>query len=438
MSEKRTFNVIKIARGSIKNRLAKYPLAFGELFVQTTQDDTIELIDKTTGANLKKVFKGDLFAGNGSTTEVFLLGSGSALKWNSKISTEKTFDEIIQLCLDSPNNVFQYDISNTIFEKSDVKGSEYLSKNDLIFYNPVSDQIVVLHVGSENAVIYKTLDGNIFTDEQHIPVITEEGVARNSKLELFETERGLREVGSENAATQSVEFLFNSYLESNSEPALTTTTSENGITFSEGRQIGVNLGDFKFTKSFTDVLTFLFEKESNLSFSLPDYSGELVAKPYVDALTTIFKTALNRSYQELLKKINDLQTKNTQTVVSINDNTLFEVVTITEGSTEENPVVAIWYYPEGYILASGPQNTTTVTNLKIGELSGFTIGDIRLWGGKNPPTDGIWLLCNGSEYDTEQYSDLFEKTGSKYLPALTILSTSDKDTPASYYIKASA
>lgn len=165
--------VIQIARGNLEKRLSNKALAKGELFIHTesaiTPSSTIT--DLVTNSTIKKIFTGDLFAGNNNKTEVYSIGSGGALKWGGVLFEPTTFTQAIEKAKQYPNHIFLYNGGTTLYKTSetndskvnvfdetqpDVVNKNYVAKDssefldainpgDLIFYSPSIDQVVALH-----------------------------------------------------------------------------------------------------------------------------------------------------------------------------------------------------------------------------------------------------------------------------------------------------
>lgn len=165
--------VIQIARGNLETRLSKKALAKGELFIHTAGAITpaSTITDLVTNSNIKKIFTGDLFAGNNNTTEVYAIGSGGSLKWGGVLFEPTTYQQAVAKVKQFPNHIFLYNGGTTLYKTGDLnsskknvfgeiqpdevnknyvaeKGSEYLdaiNPGDWIFYSPAIDQIITLH-----------------------------------------------------------------------------------------------------------------------------------------------------------------------------------------------------------------------------------------------------------------------------------------------------
>lgn len=125
--------VIQIARGNLVQRLASKPLAKGELFVHT--GDTVavnnSIKDLVINKNISKIFKGDLFAGANSSSEVYAIGSGSSLKWGGIIFSVTEYDDIKDKASEYPNYVFMWNGTNTLnlYGSYSDNGTKYAGEN---------------------------------------------------------------------------------------------------------------------------------------------------------------------------------------------------------------------------------------------------------------------------------------------------------------------
>lgn len=186
MANKTTYGqVIQIARGNLETRLAQKPLAYGELFINTVdkRDLTTTVKDLVTNSTLKTVFPGDLFAGHNSSTEVYAIGSGGALKWGGVLFDTSTYAAVVGKLKQFPNHMFMYNGTDPLLYSDDdlsatsvenVLGNQqpkevnkrYLAKDsdeynnkinpgDLVFYNPALNQVVVLHLSHSTDALTK-------------------------------------------------------------------------------------------------------------------------------------------------------------------------------------------------------------------------------------------------------------------------------------------
>jgi len=164
--------VIQIARGSLINRLSSKPLAKGELFIHTSGDvvPTSEVTDLVTNTGIKKIFTGDLFAGANSSKKVYYIGSGQALKW-AGITTASTYAEAVEQAQAQPNHIYMYVGTSNLYSTTDSSDPQHLNKKyvasdsteysesinpgDLIFYSPVANQVVVIHLSHSTDALTK-------------------------------------------------------------------------------------------------------------------------------------------------------------------------------------------------------------------------------------------------------------------------------------------
>lgn len=174
--------IIQIARGNLVSRLKAKPLAKGELFVHTGEKTDVSdwtIHDRVTDADLKVLFKGDLFAGDNSDHYVYAIGSGGSLKWGGLHTS--SIKDLKQVCMNYPNHIFLYngeeegrlypesdrDVTNPVgdhqpkeLDKEYVSGNSldwdvYINPGDLIFYSAALDQFVVLPMSRATDALVK-------------------------------------------------------------------------------------------------------------------------------------------------------------------------------------------------------------------------------------------------------------------------------------------
>lgn len=174
--------IIQIARGNLVSRLKAKPLAKGELFVHTGEKTDVSdwtIHDRVTDADLKVLFKGDLFAGDNSDHYVYAIGSGDSLKWGGLHTS--SIKDLKQVCMNYPNHIFLYngeeegrlypesdrDVTNPVgdhqpkeLDKEYVSGNSldwdvYINPGDLIFYSAALDQFVVLPMSRATDALVK-------------------------------------------------------------------------------------------------------------------------------------------------------------------------------------------------------------------------------------------------------------------------------------------
>lgn len=170
--------IIQIARGDLLKRLHKKPLARGELFINISQNgtaglgpqnvpETTPLLDLVTNTNIGVLFNGDLFAGANASDKVYALGSGNALKWGGILSVEN-YTEATVACKAQPNWIYLYNGNKVLYPTGNGKdiNKKYVAKKsdeytadinpgDLIFYSPVLDQVVTIHVNHSSDALTK-------------------------------------------------------------------------------------------------------------------------------------------------------------------------------------------------------------------------------------------------------------------------------------------
>lgn len=181
-NETRKGQIIQIARGNLVSRLKAKPLAKGELFVHTGEKIDVSdwtIHDRVTDADLKVLFKGDLFAGDNSDHYVYAIGSGGSLKWGGLHTS--SIKDLKQVCMNYPNHIFLYngeeggrlypesdrDVTNPVgdhqpkeLDKEYVSGNSldwdvYINPGDLIFYSAALDQFVVLPMSRATDALVK-------------------------------------------------------------------------------------------------------------------------------------------------------------------------------------------------------------------------------------------------------------------------------------------
>lgn len=187
MAANKTSNgqIVQIARGNLKSRLQSKPLAYGELFVHTVEklDNVTGIHDLVTDSDIKVLFKGDLFVGNNSSTDVFAIGSGGSLKWGGVLFGADSYATAVIQVKAFPNHIFMYNGVNPLLytenetnalkesytyseaqpDKVDKKyiassSNEYnnrINPGDLIFYSPAIDQIIVIHLNHSTDALTK-------------------------------------------------------------------------------------------------------------------------------------------------------------------------------------------------------------------------------------------------------------------------------------------
>lgn len=140
-SQKNKGQVIQTARGSILSRLQVKPLAKGELFIHTSDDlkskqiNGYKIHDLVTNTDLKTIFKGDMFAGDNSSHDVYYIGSGGALKWGGIINNNIDIDNQLK---SYPNYIFLYN-GPTFLTPSNAEDEAYQQRKSLYSDEELSD-----------------------------------------------------------------------------------------------------------------------------------------------------------------------------------------------------------------------------------------------------------------------------------------------------------
>lgn len=195
-----------------------------------------------------------------------------------------------------------------------------------------------LEFSNPNSVVFKKDGefGDAFVDDGHIPVISEKGTAKNSRIALTKMHAGLKLPKSKNVnmnpALDSIEFLFSKYINDPiAEYSLTNAGGddlnisifgENNLDAYVKHGFGKKAGQLTSTTSNTvlDFQEFTFSQESDrdsngvgkYSFEilgekapileLPTHSGVLATERYVDSGFVIVKKIIEDLYDEIMKQ----------------------------------------------------------------------------------------------------------------------------------------
>lgn len=196
-----------------------------------------------------------------------------------------------------------------------------------------------LEFSNPNSVVFKKDGefGDAFVDDGHIPVISERGTAKNSRIALTKMHAGLKlpktEIASVNPALDSIEFLFSKYIGGPvAEYSLTNAGGDdlNIAMFGENNPgnsyvkhgFGKKADQLASTTSNTvlDFQEFKFTQESDrdangvgkYSFEilgekapvleLPTHSGVLATETYVDSGFVVVKKIIEDLYDEIMKQ----------------------------------------------------------------------------------------------------------------------------------------
>ena len=355
--------VIQIARGNLVTRLSNKPLAKGELFVHTgdTVAVTGSIKDLVINKNISKIFKGDLFAGANSSSEVYAIGSGSSLKWGGIIFSANDYDKIKDKASEYPNYVFMWNGKDTLnlYGSYSDNGTNYAGENysesftetasnnstsgtkqpsevytpfagdttngentawndkinpgDLFFYSPALGQFVVLHLSRSTDALTKInvdslisksmqnlLDESTDSDSTNTPATLKkflDGPARHYQY-LIENS-GWKILTVETKATKTT----------NSTDGSSTITpgTVSASTYKDGEILYV-----PFTEDLTGRAKYTFSKTTN--YDVDSSAQELVEGDIViavpnssDGKVTFHKVSL---YSEILKKLHWMPGKN--------------------------------------------------------------------------------------------------------------------------------
>lgn len=355
--------VIQIARGNLVTRLANKPLAKGELFVHTgdTVAVTGSITDLVINKDISKIFKGDLFAGANSSSEVYAIGSGSSLKWGGIIFSATDYNKIKSKAKEYPNYVFMWNGTNdlNLYGSYSDNGTKYASgsysesfaetasnnstsgtkqpsevytpfagdstsgKNtawndeinpgDLFFYSPALGQFVVLHLSRSTDALTKINVKSLISDSMqnllnestdsnssNTPATLKkflDGPARHYQY-LIETS-GWGKLKVETKATKTTD--------STSGSSTITPGTVSASTYRDGEILYV-----PFTEDLTGRAKYTFAKTTDYDV---DSSAEnlvegdiVIAVPNsTDGKVTFYKVSL---YGEILKKLHWMPGKN--------------------------------------------------------------------------------------------------------------------------------
>lgn len=355
--------VIQIARGNLVTRLANKPLAKGELFVHT--GDTVvvtgSITDLVINKNISKIFKGDLFAGANSSSEVYAIGSGSSLKWGGIIFSATEYDKIKDKASEYPNYVFMWNGKDTLnlYGSYSDNGTNYAGENfsesfaetasnnstsgtkqpsevytpfagdptngkntawndkinpgDLFFYSPALGQFVVLHLSRSTDALTKInvdslisnsmrnlLDESTDSDSANTPATLKkflDGPARHYQY-LIENS-GWTTLKVETKATKTTDSTTGS--------STITPGTVSALTYRDGEILYV-----PFTEDLTGRAKYTFTKTAN--YDVDSSATDLVEGDIViavpnssDGKVTFHKVSL---YSEILKKLHWMPGKN--------------------------------------------------------------------------------------------------------------------------------
>lgn len=215
-------NLVTRLRGNTTTGVSAKALAFGEMFVHVAERvdnvESLKIKDLVTNSYIKTIFKGDLFAGNNNTSEVYFLGSGGSLKWGGILFSGTTYKEATDKAKLLPNHIFMYNGNNELYDMSsttdkalidgnttkspgDMNESDpaqikqldrsYVAENssewanrinpgDLFFYSPSLDQIVVLHLSRSTDALTKINIDALVSDSMRAELEEAEGSTTGS------------------------------------------------------------------------------------------------------------------------------------------------------------------------------------------------------------------------------------------------------------------
>ena len=241
-----------------------------------------------------------------------------------------------------------------------------------------------LEFRSPNAVLFKEdgASGEAFVHDNHLPVISDKGTAKDSRIELTKNHAGLKlpatEKADANPALDSIEFLFSKYI---NDPiaAYVANNPAGGVELNEKffenndefhyvlHGFGQKSGTTSISSTVLDFQEFTFSQKSDrddngvgkYSFEilgekapvleLPTHSGVLATERYVDSGFVIVKKIIEDLYDEIMKqttsgRIDWLQTlvpADTPTGKKIYDSRVNQILTRGEVENDANAVNAL-------------------------------------------------------------------------------------------------
>lgn len=215
--------IIQIARGDLLARLAKKPLAKGELFIHTegkkALTSTEKVYDLVTKSYLKVVATGDIFAGDNSSKQLYAIGNGG-LKWGG-VSFEDTWENCINVAKQFPNHIYMFSGPNKIYrtQYSDGRAADDYDKQpkrvneqfvagnnkypvtdpnldhdewvneinpgDLYFYSPQFDQLVIFSLTRSSDALTKINVEALISDSMRALLAEDDDTNRASTLKDF-------------------------------------------------------------------------------------------------------------------------------------------------------------------------------------------------------------------------------------------------------------
>lgn len=202
-----------------------------------------------------------------------------------------------------------------------------------------AESVTSLKYSAPNTVIFKDdkADATPYTDEDHLPIINNKGVAYNSRIGLGDSQASMSleglDTAEEHAGLNSIKFLFSKYLneayEQYTEVTGVSTTEDllgNQKMFGESQTsvlhyvqhgFGATAGgavitslDFKeFTFTQDEDVTnhignyrFEIKSEADPVLQLPTHSGTLATERYVDNGFVVVKKIIEDLYDEIMKQ----------------------------------------------------------------------------------------------------------------------------------------
>ena len=193
-----------------------------------------------------------------------------------------------------------------------------------------------LEFSNPNSVIFKKDGdrGESFVDEDHVPVISNKGTAKNSRWQLTDKQAGVSlpatQVGS--PALESIKFLFSKYINEAVDQYATTLAGSNALNIEfwgpnntdnkyvlHGFGLKPNGDDTTTSNTVLDLQEFNFTSEAevvngvgkykfeilgeeNPVLELPTHSGILATERYVDSGFVVVKKVIEDLYEEIMKQ----------------------------------------------------------------------------------------------------------------------------------------
>lgn len=300
----------------------------GDYFNLNEKDDYDPTGNENKGEFVHALENGDWIVYNGENQKFDILDNSSSfvgiLMDGVKLSGTPEFTDVQRV------------IKETDWDGKPVEASGDEAPHE-VKLNPKS--ITELEFSNPNSVIFKKdgANGDPFVDENHVPVISNKGTAKNSRWQLTDKQAGvnLPATQADDATPQlsSIKFLFSKYINEAVDQYTTTLagSDELNIEFWEANNtehkyvlhgFGRKENSLPTTTSNTvlDLQEFNFTNESELDangvgkykfeilgekdpvLELPTHSGILATERYVDSGFVVVKKVIEDLYEEIIKQ----------------------------------------------------------------------------------------------------------------------------------------